>query len=419
MSEQNFTKAEEWLDFAEEQEDNDNTQEAFEAVEKALALNPRLGAAWCLKASLLQDVDKPEDAFQTLNQAVQKLPHDAQCWYELAAFLSSHRSLGQAAHCFSRAYEIDPNYPRVKANFGIALLNVGQFEQASQLLKLSLDEAEDDIDKAHLLNRLGEAQMSSGSLDEAFKSFDQALSINDQDYSTMANMASLLCRQNQGQEALECLKPAFELAPKEGRLLVIKGIALDLLGKAEEADKAYAKAAVLSPDDPEVWFQTAQHLARNNKGELAIEAYDKAISLNPETPEFWFQKSLVLRNMDKLQEAVLCHRQALGLSGRLIVWGIFLVDENNEPVPGTHLAVETDIAVPQDDVAKQYLQSLVDKGHQADEKTHLIDGKYRIGMTKLPPEAVAQLRQKAEADGKITGEIKAPEPPKSEADDAK
>ena len=421
---QDFTAAE-WLEQAEEAEDSDNTKTALEAVEKALQLDPSLGEAWRLKASLLQDMDQPQEAFKVLNEACQRLPHDAGCWFDIGAFLATHNNLPQAIDCYLRCYSINKDFPRIKTNLGMAFREIHDFGNAAKMLAEALEENESDLDKARVLNRLAEAHIALEQFDKAYECLDKSLVLDDSSFTAMANMAMVHLQRKETEAARSAIQTAIDKAPKNANLYVMKAAIYDDSGEENDraaADKAIEKALQLASDDPEIWIKVAnRHLhfkdaemvlecldkaveiAPNsyqvwhsrgfllsqvpNQIEEALHSFDQSIALNPYFPGNWLMKAQVLHGMGRLQEATVCHRRGLHLTGNLIIWGVFLIDEKNAPVEGTQIAIETERTIPQEKIVEQYVERLKKEGHTIDEEGK-VDGKYRIAMTQVPLEQV-------------------------------
>ncbi len=414
--------AAEWLEQAQEAEDSDNTKTALEAVENALKLDPSLAEAWRLKASLLQDMDRPQDAFKTLNEACQRMPHNASLWFDTGAFLVAHQEIVQALHCFIRVHELDANYPRIKSNLGQTFLSIGDFENAAKLLEEAIEESNGDIDKARLYKRLGEANLGLKDLDKAFDCFDKSLMLYDKDAVVLANMAMVHMQREEFEPALQTIDSAISLAPKDPNLKVMLAAILDSRKETAKADAAIEEAIKLAPNDPELWIKIANRYI--HKGDTfkaiecldnavkaapnsyqvwhskafllmqldghenqALECFDKSIELNPQFPGNWLLKSQLLYRMERVEEATACHRRGLHLSGNLVIWGLFLIDEENKPVENTNVAIETERSIPQNKVAEQYVKKLKADGHEISPQG-IVDGKYRIAMTQLPLEAI-------------------------------
>ena len=512
--------AAEWLEKALAEEDSDNTQTALQAVNKALKLDPSLGEAWRLKASLLLDMDRHKESFETLNDAVQRLPNDAGCWFDLGAFLATHDNLGQAAQCYIRCHNLNPQFPRVNTNLGLAFMKLGDYPNANQALTDAIPEALNDRDKAFILGRLGEINLALNQFDKAYEYMDQSLTLDDSDFVTLSNMAMLHLQRQEPEPALQAIESAVAKAPKDAMLHLMHATILDANSKIEEGDKAMQQALDLAPQSPEVWIKASSrffalsksledkqakdkaektaieyldkavqthpdqpalwleaanclHTIANEtadegkkrarekqaeehiqhavslapdapgllieatnaylnianaypnqsearqvyidkalemidqatiKGEKdfriwhsaaclwsqlkdkvddALKAFDRSIELNPQFPGSWLSKAQLLHTLGKEQEAASCQRHGLLLSGELVVWGLFLIDEEDKPVENTQVAIETQVSVPQNTIAEQYVNKLKEGGHSVDDKG-IVDGKYRIAMTRLP-----------------------------------
>lgn len=391
-----FTSAAQWLEHAQQLEEQDETQQALEACEEALKLDAKSSEALLLKASLLEDLENPNEAFKVLGTACQECPDNADCWFAMGAFLTEHNNVFQAAQCFDRVNAINPNYKRIKANLGAALLKIGQLPGAIECLSAAVETSEDKVDKSRLLNRLGEAYLHTNDIDKAAESFDESLQLDDNNYVTFGNMAMVFCRRNEAESAIKFLQPALEKFPKIAKLRVALAIAYELdNGRWDDALNALNEAIELDPGDPELWFHKAHHFIRQKEMKKALKVLNEGIALFPQAGELWLHKSSLLRHLKEEKEALECHRTGLRLLNRLVLWGFFLVDKTtNKPVEDTNKAVESDRAIPRQEVAMQYLNQLKAEGHSIDQEG-IIDEKYKLGMVELPLEQIIAKQQEA------------------------
>lgn len=99
-----------------------------------------------------------------------------------------------------------------------------------------------------------------------------------------ANIALGYIRQRNGLEADKNLKRAEELAPGDPRLLVLRGLVLDRLGKFDEAVKTYQEAAAKDPQEVEALYYTAQ-AADSARGpdewKIKIASYEEVLKRRP------------------------------------------------------------------------------------------------------------------------------------------
>ena len=393
-----LSSASELLELAEQLEDDDNLEEALKAVEKAIKLDPQNGKAYCAKAGLLQDLDKPGEAFKVLTEACKDMPENTDCLFELGAFLSEHGNISQAAGCFDQINSLDPKYPKIKVHLGNCFLRLGLWPQAIACLTEALETPLSNIDKARVYNHIGEAHMNNihsddaevnkKELETAKELFDKSLELNPDDYIPQGNMAMVYCRLGEPQSAVEILKPALAKYPEQAKLYVINGISLALIeDKQAEAVASFDRAIELDPTSSELWFHKAHYYVRRQEMDKAIEIFEEGLKKFPESGELHMQLASLLRHLNRMKESVLHHRHGLKLLGRLVHWGFFFVDSEGKPVEGTHVAIESDRLIPREKVAEQYFKQLQEQGHKID-KEGMVDGKYRIGMAEIPEDRI-------------------------------
>ncbi len=102
-------------------------------------------------------------AAQDMNKALEIAPNDAEVHNNLAYTMAKH--LEQAAEAESharRAVELDPNSRASQDTLGLVLLELGQPEEAVQVLQRALSLAQTDVDKAPVLVHLARALLASG-----------------------------------------------------------------------------------------------------------------------------------------------------------------------------------------------------------------------------------------------------------------
>src|SRR5271157_4504806 len=81
-----------------------------------------------------------------------------------------------------------------------------------------------------------------------------------------------------------------------------KGLSLMVLGRYDEALKAYDKAIEVNPHLVAAWYHKGYALDDLGKHEEALKAYDKAIEINPHLAEAWYHKGNSLYRLGKLVE---------------------------------------------------------------------------------------------------------------------
>ncbi|MCX8085730.1 MAG: tetratricopeptide repeat protein [Rhodocyclaceae bacterium] len=140
---------------------------------------------------------------------------------------------------FQHALELDPQHARARQALLSVLVGAKAWEDAKRVAQagLMLDPAQTGW--AVILARL---QFEQGELSEALATLEKhaAYAAQDADYQSL--YAFLLQKQQRFAEAAERFRAALALRPAEGRWWFGLAVALEQVGRLEEARQAYAKA---------------------------------------------------------------------------------------------------------------------------------------------------------------------------------
>ena len=121
------------------------------------------------------------------------------------------------------------------------------------------------------------------------------------------------------------------LVSNDSALQLLKGIEKDFIKKdkknifvsqnnSKEENKTQSlnlnKALELNPNDTETWNNKGMALDEIGKYEEAIKCYDKAIELDPNDIAAWNNKGMALENLGKYEEAVKCYDKDIGIESK-------------------------------------------------------------------------------------------------------
>ncbi|MDO8727099.1 MAG: tetratricopeptide repeat protein [Candidatus Methanoperedens sp.] len=95
-----------------------------------------------------------------------------------------------------------------------------------------------------------------------------------------------------------------------------KGIALDNLGRYQEALTCHDKALEINPRFAESWNNKGNALRNLVKYQEALACYNKALEINPRYAGAWYNKGNVMHDLGKYQEALACYNKALEINPR-------------------------------------------------------------------------------------------------------
>ncbi|MGC9042549.1 MAG: tetratricopeptide repeat protein [Myxococcota bacterium] len=215
-------------------------------------------------------------------------------------------------------------HPRLLWALGIALMKVGNF-----------DEATDFIKKAHILQTgndpkakdprsykiMGDISYKQGYLNQALGQYQLALKDNKEHTGSLLGSALVLSQDSSKyDEALKIvedvmkLKSENKLSTREESLATfIKGVILYNKGNTKEGEDLLNASLNLDKENPLIHFELAKIYAASGNVEKAISSYDNAIKLDPKNPSFYMKKGEFLISKEKYDEAISSIKRAANL----------------------------------------------------------------------------------------------------------
>jgi tetratricopeptide (TPR) repeat protein len=139
----------------------------------------------------------------------------------------------------------------------------------------------------------------------------QALATDPNHADSLNLMGMLSLHAKQYDHAIEWAARALQQAPKPAYLVTL-GIALQNLGRLEEALKAFDKAVQLKPDVAELWKNLGNVLVELERPAEALLSFQHVLTLDPRHWESAYRSAVLLHESGRLEEAVkhfdVCHR---------------------------------------------------------------------------------------------------------------
>jgi tetratricopeptide (TPR) repeat protein len=139
--------------------------------------------------------------------------------------------------------------------------------------------------RADALNTLGVALSNLGRYDEAEQRYLEALDVNPEYVSALINLASL--KQASPEVAEPLLRRALRINPKHSRARSMLGIVLLSSGQDREAKVALRKALKISPKDPVALLGSAQIARMEGHFDEAQSLIKRTLEVSPKMPTAW------------------------------------------------------------------------------------------------------------------------------------
>ncbi|HEY5301430.1 MAG TPA: tetratricopeptide repeat protein [Acetobacteraceae bacterium] len=127
-----------WVDLSQALFDDDRPEEALDALDVGLAIDPSLAHGWLTRGALCKALHRFGDAVDAFEQADRLMPGTAAV---LAALGTAHAELGRlgaAEDCLRRAIACDPNRTEAHASLGSVHVRQGRFDLAEAACRRAL-----------------------------------------------------------------------------------------------------------------------------------------------------------------------------------------------------------------------------------------------------------------------------------------
>jgi tetratricopeptide (TPR) repeat protein/predicted Ser/Thr protein kinase len=265
-------------------------EEAEKDMDRVVAARPT-SDSYSNRGAIRSRRGRYPEALEDYERALQLSPDNATVHYNLGILRTRRNEQAAAVEAFRRAIELG----RVQADGYVAL--------ADALIKLRrFAEAEEASTKALALEPgsgtafadRGQARAAQGRVEEGLEDYLRALERRPDDSGILGDIGHIHVTCHRYAEALPFLRRARDLGKADAGLLL--GESLLQMGKFEEAEEAFTRAAKELPKNPFPWFGRGRVRQAQHRREEAIADLDQAVALSPD-----FAEAIGLRGVLKLE----------------------------------------------------------------------------------------------------------------------
>ena len=286
-------------------------EEAIEAIDKSLEVNPGDNIALTIKGNALANLGSHEEALEVFNKALEIDPNNNFTLTVKGNALVNIGKYEEALEVFNKALEINPDNDYTLISKGNALADIGKYEEALEVFNKALGI---DPNNAYTLLNKGVVLADIGEYEEALEVFNKSLKINPNNDYTLINKGNALADIGEYEEALEVFNKALEINPNNDFILTIKGDALANLGKHEEALEVFNKALKTNPNNDYALIIKGLVLGILEKYEQAIETFNMALEIDPNDEFTLKYKAFTLFNLKRHTEGLDVARKMLDIA---------------------------------------------------------------------------------------------------------
>jgi putative PEP-CTERM system TPR-repeat lipoprotein len=270
---------------------------AKQAVENALRVMPQYGPAKIFEARLQADTGDIDGALAALDKQLQRTPQDAEGWQVKGDLLMyGKHELDGALAAYRQAIAVRPNHVPSHSGAMTVLLAKSDLDGARQQLEglqkilpkhpqtlffaanvaflgKDLDKAKEITDQllrvasdnARILQLAGMVEYERKSWGQAEANLTKALQQNPSLDVSRRLLASTYLQRSEPAKALSALQPLLERSNPPAAVYTLKAQAHLQAGELAEAEKAFAQATKINPDD--VRNRTALAISRVMRGD--------------------------------------------------------------------------------------------------------------------------------------------------------
>lgn len=290
--------------------------EAIEASDRCIALQPKSSIGWMLKGLAYFQRDRLQH------------PERLQLAYEME----------------KKAFEVDPQNPTAQCGFGVALVESGQVDRGISMLTQSLEIVEKNLvahyylGKAHELKgdlesaagsylsaialapgdpdssaRLAGIRIRQGRIPEARSLIDQVLEREPTNLLARISFASILVHDEKHEAAAELYRQLEEEAPYDFSLGERRAEALTAAGEFEQAIRLYRSLVRIARARADLQAALGEAYLANGNRDHAISAYRKAAEVDPNHPLYPRRLGEIFLELERPTDATEAFERSLQL----------------------------------------------------------------------------------------------------------
>jgi eukaryotic-like serine/threonine-protein kinase len=275
------------------------SEKAAEQFQQAVQLDPVNDQAYWHLAEAYQNLNQLDKAEETFKRRISVRPNYWRGYSALGVFYISQAEYDKAQALFEKAVSLKPNNYRDYSNLGAALLYEGRDEEATRAFEKSI--AIRPSRSAYV--NLAVAYLRLRKFDQAARTTQEALKLDDSDYQTWGNLGDCYYYGGHQSDAMESYKKAISLAEQKLKINskdtdVLSDLAgyWSMLGNRAQA-LDYLDRSLVGNKDKELLFQAALVYNQLHETGTALEWLSKALAAG-------YSKSVASKtpNLDNLHD---------------------------------------------------------------------------------------------------------------------
>ena len=274
--------------------------QAAERFQRLVAAQPKTWEDQYNLAVALLHANDIAGAARVLESLAAERPEDV---YLLGVLGSTYESSGknsEALLTYKKEVSVNPRESDSYLDYSKLLMDLNRYDEAFEFVAAGLHSVREPYP---LFMRLGSIDMMAGKYDEARGYFNQAISEHPDVPVGYVALAQFYFKSRDDEKAAKVLSDARIKLKPDYLLEYYYGLALDRLGKKEEAAAALQKAAQLNSRIPDIQYELGRIYFDLNRLTLARTEFEKVIELDPAHYKAYFQLSRICARLGDQKNA--------------------------------------------------------------------------------------------------------------------
>lgn len=297
-------------------------QASIACCNQAIAVDPNHVNAWCLRAQTFQELGDDESAFHSFERVIALDPEVYQVWERRSLTLINLGRSEEALESVDRAIALMPEdsqdwLPYYNRGCWLCMLErhneaTASFEKAAAIASAVSSSDPDDL--SVVWSTLGNHYTDLEHYEQAIVAYENAPYVRIED--TEDRWLYALIQLGRQDQILAQYNHLVEAEPDSDVAWKRRGLAMQKLGRLEEAINSYKRVVALNPSCT-VWYYLQEALEQLGRQTEILDCYKEVLAIYPDRAELWAGQAYSLSQLGRKEEALASYEQAisLGLNG--------------------------------------------------------------------------------------------------------
>ncbi|MDJ0534502.1 MAG: tetratricopeptide repeat protein [Xenococcaceae cyanobacterium MO_207.B15] len=288
-----------------------NYEQAVSALKQAIEINPSPYYYWRylgLSYGFLENYAEARTAYDT---AISKNPEDFVLYVQRGYLLDESSDYQGAIDSYNQAIKLKDDHPWVYNNRGFVYYQLKEYDRAIADYNQAI---EINTQYTQAYNNRGVAYHELKQPEPAIANYNQAIEINPQFADAYNNRGVLYSDLKQYETAIADLTKAIEINPEDAKAYNNRALTYSNLQQYDEAIADYSKAIEIQPQFAIAVSNRALIYSNLQQYDEAIADYNKAIEINPNFAEAYGNRAFIYSNLQQYDEAIADYNKAIEIN---------------------------------------------------------------------------------------------------------